>query len=319
LSYDDLREKFPSHSIVSVVQCAGNRRFAMNNAEQGAVQGTSWYVGALGNAKWTGVRLRDVLKEYQLDQSGKHVQFFGLDCDSSQRCYGASIPIEKALTEDVLIAFEMNDETLSSDHGFPLRILVPGTVGARSVKWVNRIVVSQEESESHWQRADYKILPSTIKQPQQIDYDRIPALQEGNVQSAICSPSSETDGNKVQILSVRPTDDELKKGALTVKGYAFSGGGRRIQNVQLSIDQGKTWFQAKLEQMTQPYMRSWAWTLWSYEIPLDQIPKGPFEIVCRAMDEHSNAQPDTSKGIWNIRGLMNNSWHRLTLNVEGRK
>lgn len=153
-------------------------------------------------------------------------------------CYGASIPIEKALTEDVLIAFEMNDETLSSDHGFPLRILVPGTVGARSVKWVNRIVVSQEESESHWQRADYKILPSSIKQPQQIDYDQLPALQDGNVQSAICSPSSETDGNKVQILSVRPTDDELKKGALTVKGYAFSGGGRRIQNVQLSIDQG---------------------------------------------------------------------------------
>lgn len=66
-------------------------------------------------------------------------------------------------------------------------------------------------------------------------------------------------------------------------------------------------------------MRSWAWTLWSYDIPLDRIPPGPFEIVCRAMDEHSNAQPDTSKGIWNIRGLMNNSWHRLTLNVEGRK
>lgn len=85
LSYDDLKEKFPSHSIVSVVQCAGNRRFAMNNPEQGVVQGTSWYVGALGNAKWTGVRLRDVLKEYQLDQEGKHVQFFGLDCDSSQR------------------------------------------------------------------------------------------------------------------------------------------------------------------------------------------------------------------------------------------
>ena len=142
------------------------------------------------------------------------------------------------MSEDVLIAFEMNDETLSSDHGYPLRILVPGTVGARSVKWVNRIVVSNDESDSHWQRADYKILPSAIKQPQQSDYDRVPALQDGNVQSAICLPSSNDDGNKVQILSVRPTDAELKTGAMTVKGYAFSGGGRQIQSVQLSVDQG---------------------------------------------------------------------------------
>jgi sulfite oxidase len=85
LSYDDLQEKFSSHTITSVVQCAGNRRFAMNNAEQGTVQGTPWYVGAIGNAQWTGVRLRDVLQAFGLDHQGKHVQFFGLDCDSSQR------------------------------------------------------------------------------------------------------------------------------------------------------------------------------------------------------------------------------------------
>ena len=238
LSYEELKEKFPSYTITSVVQCSGNRRFAMNNEEQGNVQGTPWYVGAVGNARWTGVRLRDVLQSFGLDRGGDHVQFFGLDCDTSQRCYGASIPMDKALTDDVLIAYQMNDETLSTDHGYPLRILVPGTVGARSVKWVNRIIVSPNEADSHWQKADYKILPPSIKQPQQADYDRVPALQEYNVQSAICTPASNEDGNKVKILSVRPTADEIKNNKLTVKGYAISGGGRQIQNVQISLDHG---------------------------------------------------------------------------------
>ena len=146
--------------------------------------------------------------------------------------------MEKALTEDVLIAYKMNDEILTRDHGYPLRILVPGTVGARSVKWVNRIVVSDEESDSHWQKADYKILPPSIKQPQQTDYNLIPALQESNVQSAICYPASNEDGNKVRILSVTPNNEDIKNRKLTIKGYAFSGGGRQIQNVQISLDYG---------------------------------------------------------------------------------
>ena len=132
----------------------------------------------------------------------------------------------------------MNDETLSSDHGYPLRVIVPGTIGARSVKWVNRIVVSDKESDSHWQKADYKVLPSSIKQPQQKDYDRVPALQDFNVQSAICSPASIDDGNQVKILSIKPNADDIKNEKLTIKGYALSGGGRQIQTVEISLDQG---------------------------------------------------------------------------------
>ena len=238
LSYDDLKEKYQSHTITSALQCAGNRRAAMNSEQQGSVQGTAWYVGAIGNARWTGVLLRDVLESFDLAKDGKHVQFFGLDCDTSQRCYGASIPLEKALSDDVLIAYKMNDETLTSDHGYPFRILVPGTVGARSVKWVNRIVVSDKESDSHWQKADYKVLPSSIKQPQQVDYDRVPAIQESNVQSAIGSPASTEDGNKVKVLSVKPDSDDIQNQKLTIKGYAIGGGGRQVQNVQISLDQG---------------------------------------------------------------------------------
>jgi sulfite oxidase len=85
LSYDDLKDKYQTYTITSAIQCAGNRRHAMNNEQQGSVQGTPWYVGAIGNARWTGVKLRDVLQSFDLDKEGKHVQFFGLDCDTSQR------------------------------------------------------------------------------------------------------------------------------------------------------------------------------------------------------------------------------------------
>jgi sulfite oxidase len=74
--------------------------------------------------------------------------------------------------------------------------------------------------------------------------------------------------------------------------------------------------QADLEQLAQPYMRAWSWTLWTYHIPLNELPSEPFDIVCRAMDIHSNSQPDTPLGIWNIRGVMNNAWHRITLKID---
>ncbi|CAF3150800.1 unnamed protein product [Rotaria sp. Silwood2] len=318
LSYDDLTEKYQSYTITSVLQCAGNRRNAINNEQQGSVRGAPWYVGAVGNARWTGVKLRDVLESFGLDKEGKYVQFFGLDCETPKRCYGTSIPMEKALSDDVLIVYEMNNETLTRDHGYPLRILVPGTIGARSVKWLNRIIVSDKEADSHWQKFDYKFLPSSTKQPQKIDFDNAPALQETNVNSAICYPASNDDGNKVKILSVQPNDEDIKNKKLTIKGYALSGGGRQIQNVQISLDHGKTWRQAELEQLAQPYMRAWAWTLWTYHIPFNDLPSKPFDIVCRAMDTHCNSQPDTSLGIWNILGLMNNAWHKVTLQIDDK-
>ncbi len=78
----------------------------------------------------------------------------------------------------------------------------------------------------------------------------------------------------------------------------------------------KTWLQADLEQLPQPYMRAWAWTLWSYHIPFNELPSKPFDIMCRAMDIHCNSQPDTPLGIWNIRGVMNNAWHKITLEID---
>ncbi|CAF4094369.1 unnamed protein product [Rotaria magnacalcarata] len=316
LSFDDLTEKYQSHTITSTLACSGNRRGAMNNEEQGTIRGAPWYVGAIGNARWTGVRLRDVLQSLGLDKEGKYVQFYGLDCETPKRCYGGSIPIEKALSDDVLIAYEMNNESLTRDHGYPLRIIVPGSIGARSVKWVNRIVVSDKESDSPWQIFDYKLLPTSVKQPQKSDYDAAPAIQDLNVNSAICYPSSNEDGNKVKILSVQPNHNDIKNKKLTIKGYALSGGGKQIQNVQVSLDHGKTWLEAELEQLAEPHMRAWTWTQWTYHIPFDDLPSKPFDIICRATDTNANSQPESPVGIWNVLGHMNNAWHKITLQID---
>lgn len=156
---DDLKTKYKTHTIPVTIQCSGNRRKAMNDYEQ--VQGLMWDVNAISTAEWTGVKLVDLLADCEInfdDERIKHVQFEGLDTDPVGACYAASIPKEKALDKngDVLIAFQMNGKDIPLDHGFPLRVVVPGVVGARSVKWLNKVIVSNEESKSHWQKNDYK-------------------------------------------------------------------------------------------------------------------------------------------------------------------
>ena len=106
------------------------------------VKGTSWRPGAISNAKWTGVRLRDVLIAAGYDEKSiaQHVQFEGYDQDMTGTCYGASIPMSKAISasEDVLLAFQMNGEDIPLDHGYPVRIVAPGVAGARNVKWLKK-------------------------------------------------------------------------------------------------------------------------------------------------------------------------------------
>lgn len=148
---DELRTRFTPVSIVSVLQCAGNRRSQMNKAKE--TRGLAWDVGAMGNVKWTGVRLCDVLASLGVPPSSagttfRHVQFEGLDEDSMAKTnYAASIPADWAMDErrDILLAYEMNDKPLTRDHGFPVRSVVPGVTGARQVKWLGRIALSTEE------------------------------------------------------------------------------------------------------------------------------------------------------------------------------
>lgn len=300
LSLQDLKRKFSKHEVIATLQCAGNRRAEMN-----AIKNTNrlgWGIGAISTARWGGVRLRDVLIHAGFKPSDDgHVCFEGLDKDPSGTVYGASIPFKKAISleEDVLLAYEMNGEDLPRDHGFPLRVIVPGVVGARNVKWLARITVGPEESQSHWQQRDYKGFSPSVTWDT-VDFSKAPAIQEMPVQSAITEPSPNT--------SVTP-------GELIVKGYAWSGGGKNIIRVDVSLDGGKTWQEAELTGEKQLPGQAWAWKLWQLKT---SVPTGAKElnIVCKTVDKNYNQQADTVAPTWNILGVLNNAWHRVRVHVD---
>ncbi|XP_068034550.1 LOW QUALITY PROTEIN: sulfite oxidase, mitochondrial [Anomalospiza imberbis] len=304
LSLAELRQRFPKHEVTATLQCAGNRRSEMSRVRP--VKGLAWDIGAISTARWGGARLRDVLLAAGVtdgtgDDTGDgewHVCFEGLDADASGTPYGASIPLKRALSAEaeVLLAYEMNGRELPRDHGFPVRVVVPGVVGARSVKWLRSVAVSPAESPSHWQQKDYKGFCPSVDWDS-VDFGAAPAIQELPVQSAITEP--------------RP-GAAVPAGELTVKGYAWSGGGREVVRVDVSLDGGRTWRVAELGPRPERG-RGWAWALWELRAP---APAGArLDIVCKAVDRSYNVQPDSVAPIWNLRGVLSNAWHRVSVTV----
>lgn len=298
----ELQSRFEQHAVTAVMQCSGNRRKDMtDNAKK--TNGLQWAVGAISCAKWEGVLLRDVLTDAGLPtqpgEDAQHVQFSGMEA------YGASIPIASALDPrgDVLLAFRMNDEPLPRDHGFPVRVVVPGHVAARCVKWLKKIVVSDEESNTTWQRRDYKCFgPNETKQ----DWDKYKSIQKMPVTSAITRTR------------MKPQSPQV----VQVEGYAYSGGGREIQRVDISLDGGETWDQARLLQEDMELERghkAWCWNRWRYEgkLPgggdakLGEGKERRTTFVVKATDDAYNTQPETYKGIYNLRGNLATAWHRV--------
>ncbi len=301
LTVEDLKKRFKVHTVTAALQCAGNRRTEMNKFRM--VKGLSWGTNAISNAEWTGVKLSDVLKYAGVPEADvEHILLQGMDKDMENVPYEASIPAATAFDprKDVLLAFEMNGETLPLDHGYPLRALVPGVIGARQVKWLYKIIASKEESHSLWQRRDYKSFNPSIGWDD-VDFSKSIAIQEYPVQSAICEPK---DG------AILEDDEEV-----TVKGYAWSGGGRGIIRVDVSINAGKSWIDATLHDAKQPMHREWGWTLWEITVPIPKDHSGKLDVICKALDTSHNVQPETAVGIWNLRGLVHNAWHHIQVKV----
>nr|XP_027234030.1 probable sulfite oxidase, mitochondrial [Penaeus vannamei]XP_027234100.1 probable sulfite oxidase, mitochondrial [Penaeus vannamei] len=301
----DAIKKYPKHTVTATIQCAGNRRSEMTRVK--AVKGLSWGQAAIGNAKWSGARLCDVLKDMGIERDttdALHVQFEGLDTDPANMPYGSSIPIEKALDPygDVILAYEMNGETIPRDHGYPIRVIVPGVVGARNVKWLGKIIISKKESDAHWQQNDYKGFAPNVDWDT-VDFKKSPAIQELPVISAICEP---LEGGTVKV----------KNGKVKLRGYAWSGGGRKIIRVDVSADGGKTWQAADpLESDESRHPRAWGWSLWSAEVPVSKK-SGEVQLCVKAVDSQYNTQPENFENIWNLRGVLANAYHRVNIKIE---
>lgn len=301
----ELKTLFPKHTVTATIQCAGNRRTEFN--EVAKAQGLQWTIGAISTAEFAGVRMRDLLLHCGFDaksSNARHVVVEGSDAP-----FDASIPIRKALDEygDVLLCYEMNGEPVPRDHGYPIRSLVPGHLGARNVKWVQRVSTSVQEASSTWQRGvPYKGFASNVTDFRAIDPEKVASCQTLPVQSAICQP-------------VAGTQVSLQEETVTVRGYAWSGGGRGIVRVDTSTNDGDTWHTADIiqgpPQKDIDEDRAWAWTLWEAEVPIPEGHTGTLDICCKAVDTGYNSQPDRVAPLWNLRGILNNAWHHVLVQV----
>ena len=296
LSLGELRRDFPQHDMLATLQCAGNRRDEMLSGEQRG-SALPWGSEAIGNASWQGVRLADILAAAGPRAETTHLVALGLDdCsaetdDTDERGFGGSIPLAKALAPETLLAYGMNGAPLPAVHGGPLRLLVPGYIGARSVKWLGRLTLAAAPSTNHYQVRSYKIFPPETR-AQTADWGAGETLGALWVNAVICLP---TPGEVVAA------------GPVHVAGYAQSGA--PIAAVELSADGGQSWQPASLAAQSAP----WAWRFW--EATLD-LPPGEHELVARARDERGNEQPPDLAPTWNFKGYRVNHWQRRRIVSE---
>lgn len=288
ISLEELR-RLPRVTVPATLQCAGNRRSEMMAVRE-IPNELPWGAEAIGTAEWAGVPLREVLTAVEPDAAGRHVALTGLD--ETERHghrfpFGGSIPLDKAMQPEVLLAYEMNGQPLPPVHGAPLRLVVPGYIGARSVKWLSRITVQEEPSDNYFQAKAYRLFAPGAG-PDNVVWEDGLMLGTFNVNSVICSPLA---------------GETLAAGPVTVRGWAFAGE-RPVERVDLSADGGTTW---QVADLTVPRSR-WSWRLWQATVELGA---GEHELVCRAWDSAAQTQPSRAAHVWNFKGYMNNAWNRV--------
>jgi sulfite oxidase len=291
LSLVTLREVFPEREVTATLQCAGNRRVGLMAIRE--IPGEEpWGPGATGTATWSGVALAEVLALAGPLREAAHVGFEGADlCPEAKPAqrFGGSIPLDKACRPEVLLAWAMNGEPLPLVHGAPLRVVVPGYIGARSVKWLERIEVRSRPWEGYFQHVVYRLLPPDGK----------PGPGAGMPLGLVALNSD--------VLS--PANGEtVAAGPVGVRGYAFAGGERHVARVDVSVDGGASWSQAELlEDLGQ-----WAWRQW--RMTVDLAP-GEHEILVRAWDSSAATQPEEHATLWNPKGYVNNARPRVRVRV----
>lgn len=258
-TYDEI-VGMPSISVTKFIECAGNGRSFFEAAYGRKAEGGQWHLGAIGVAEWTGVPLREVLDRAGLKPSARDVMPEGLDELRVRR----PMPIAKALAGDTLLVYAMNGQTLPPDHGFPIRVLMPGWIGVANTKWVGRIEVSEQPLYSAWNTNTYVLIgPNYKPEPPALG----PALTFQAVKSAF----------------ELPWDGEVPAGRRLLKGRSWSGYGK-IAKVEVSLDRGVTWQPAR---MREPNLAQ-AWVRW--DVDWDARP-GSYSLRARATDDRGHTQP----------------------------
>lgn len=261
LSYADL-QRFCSVDVTKAIECAGNGRSFYGSQQGTPTAGSQWRLGAIGVGKWTGVRLSEVLERARVKRTAVDVQPEGLDAEVGTSGHvRRPISIEKAL-DDVLLVYGLNGRELPPDHGFPVRVLVPGWIGIANIKWVGRIEVSEQPLFSAWNTTQYRLFGT--------EYPDQPVLTQQTVKSAF----------------ELPFPASVQAGYHFLTGRSWSAHGS-IRKVEVSYDGGARWFEAHIDPKKN---KPQAWAQWS--IPWFATP-GQHVLKARATDSRGNTQPDT--------------------------
>ena len=277
--------------MIGVLECAGNGR----SFQDPPVAGLQWKNGAVGNGRWRGVRLADVLRRAGAQAGAVEVLFDDADVPIGMMAdFQRSIPMTKALHSDTLLAYMMNGEALPPKHGFPLRAVVPGWAGDSWTKWVTSVRVLDKESTGYWMKSAY-LYPKLAPAPgATVAAEAMVSVTSLRVKSVIADPEA---GSRV----------EAGRRVL-VRGAAWSGDKGPVAAVEVSVDRGRTWKSARLTGPTSKF----AWRLWEY--PWTPSDNGHHTLLARARDVSGEVQPMVPE--WNPSGYLWNAVARVDLNTQ---
>ncbi|KAL2853318.1 hypothetical protein BJY01DRAFT_259098 [Aspergillus pseudoustus] len=326
LSFKQILQNYDQITAPITLVCAGNRRKEQNTVRKS--KGFSWGPAGLSTALFTGPMMADIIKSAKPLRKAKYVCMEGAD-KLPNGYYGTSVKLNWVMDPNrgIMLAHKMNGEDLRPDHGRPLRAVVPGQIGGRSVKWLKKLIVTEAPSDNWYHIYDNRVLPTMVtpdmsSQDPSWWRDERYAIYDLNVNSAAVYPQHK------EVL------DLASSGPIyTAKGYAYAGGGRRITRVEISLDKGKSWRLANIEYAEDKYRdfegtlyggrvdMSWretcfCWSFWSLDIPTSDLENSDALLV-RAMDEAMSLQPKDM--YWSVLGMMNNPWFRVTITKENGK
>ena len=291
LTLDDLQKTFPAVTVQGMLECAGSGRTAFSPLPKGTPWNPS---GGYGCPKWTGARLRDILKAAGVKPAAVHVAFFGADFGELPTAPPVvrSIPMSKALEPNTLVAWAINGEPLPKVHGFPLRTIVPGWVGSASTKWLVGIEVLDAPFKGTYMDDSYRVPAHPVAPGEKMPKDSV-STEAWPVKSVITAPAP---GAKFKMGD-----------SIAVAGKAWAGE-NSITKVEISLDEGVTWKRAAMAKPGDKY----AWRLFSHTVQPQR--QGHLTIIARATDSKGNVQPIVA--AWNPLGYFWNGIHRVGVTVE---
>ena len=292
---EELKTKFKIHTYQVTLECGGNGRSEFDPP----AKGNQWTIGAVHCAKWTGIRLKDVLEDVGIKEDavyiGYHAKDIHLSGDVNKEPISRGVPINKARQEETLIAFMMNDQPIPLAHGFPLRLIVGGWPASASGKWIDRISVRNIEHDgSKMTGTSYRVPKYPVAPGQEVPDEDMEIIESMPVKSLITYPKTG---------AVFKLDHTLQ-----IRGHAWAGE-LEVSSVQYSIDFGATW---NLCVLKRPANRL-AWQHFAAEIRFPET--GYYEVWAKATDTNGKAQPMLVPG-WNPKGYLNNACHRIAVKVE---